>query len=102
MGLILTNPYLVLCLVCVIFTGIITVFINGVPTEVPRGPLDMKSAFGQDAILVHSSGLPVPTNEYGYLMQSLEHGESYFLVIQSCWQIYVRHVFIILCNESLC
>ncbi|KAL3755031.1 hypothetical protein ACJRO7_002155 [Eucalyptus globulus] len=61
-------------------SGIITVFINGVPTEVPRGPLDMKSAFGQDAILVYSSGLPVPTNEYGYLMQSLEHGESYFLV----------------------
>ncbi|KAI3437041.1 Homeobox domain-containing protein [Psidium guajava] len=61
-------------------SGIITVFINGVPTEVPRGPLDMKSVFGHDAILVHSSGLPVPTNEYGYLMQSLEHGESYFLV----------------------
>lgn len=62
----------------------------------------MKSVFGQDAILVHSSGLPVPTNEYGHLMQSLEHGESYFLVIQLCWQIYVHHVFIILCNKSLC
>ncbi|XP_030453205.1 WUSCHEL-related homeobox 11 [Syzygium oleosum] len=61
-------------------SGIITVFINGIPTEIPRGPLDMKSVFGQDAILVHSSGLPVPTNEYGHLMQSLEHGESYFLV----------------------
>ncbi|XP_015578806.2 WUSCHEL-related homeobox 11 isoform X2 [Ricinus communis] len=61
-------------------TGFITVFINGVPTEVPRGPLDMKAMFGQDVVLVHSSGMPVPTNEFGFLMHSLQHGESYFLV----------------------
>ncbi|CAK7341603.1 unnamed protein product [Dovyalis caffra] len=59
--------------------GFITVFINGVPTEVPRGPLDMKAMFGQDVVLIHSSGVPVPTNEFGFLMQSLHHGESYFL-----------------------
>ncbi|KAH8491389.1 hypothetical protein Peur_065291 [Populus x canadensis] len=63
--------------------GFITVFINGIPTEVPRGPLDMKAMFGQDVVLVHSSGVPVPTNEFGFLMQSLHHGESYFLVIIS-------------------
>ncbi|KAI4386620.1 hypothetical protein MLD38_004538 [Melastoma candidum] len=62
-------------------SGIITVFINGVQTDIPRGPLDMRSVFGEDAILVHSSGLPVPTDEFGSLMHSLEHGESYFLVI---------------------
>lgn len=61
-------------------TGFITVFINGVPTEVPRGPLDMKAVFGQDVILVHSSGVSVPTNEFGFLIQSLQDGESYFLV----------------------
>ncbi|XP_057999489.1 WUSCHEL-related homeobox 11-like isoform X2 [Hevea brasiliensis] len=61
-------------------TGFITVFINGVATEVPRGPLDMKAMFGQDAVLVHSSGVPVPCNESGFLMQSLQHGESYFMV----------------------
>ncbi|XP_050213833.1 WUSCHEL-related homeobox 11-like isoform X2 [Mercurialis annua] len=61
-------------------TGFITVFINGVPTEVPRGLLDMKAMFGQDIILVHSSGVAVPINEFGFLMQSLHHGESYFLV----------------------
>ncbi|XP_065853663.1 WUSCHEL-related homeobox 11-like [Euphorbia lathyris] len=61
-------------------TGFITVFINGVQTEVPRGPLDMKAMFGQDIFLVHSSGVPVPANEFGFLMQSLQHGESYFLV----------------------
>ncbi|XP_011047038.1 PREDICTED: WUSCHEL-related homeobox 11 [Populus euphratica] len=63
--------------------GFITVFINGIPTEVPRGPLDMKAMFGQDVVLVHSSGVPVPTNEFGFLMQSLHHGESYFLVSRS-------------------
>ncbi|KAK0602267.1 hypothetical protein LWI29_031882 [Acer saccharum] len=60
--------------------GLITVFINGVATEVARGPLDMKAVFGQDVILVHSSGVPVPTNEFGILIQSLQHGESYFLI----------------------
>ncbi|XP_047162583.1 WUSCHEL-related homeobox 11-like isoform X2 [Vigna umbellata] len=40
-------------------SGLITVFINGVPTEVPRGPMDIKTAFGEDG---------------------LQHGESYFVV----------------------
>lgn len=58
-----------------------TVFINGVPTEVPRGPLDMKAMFGtQDFLLVHSSGVPLPINEFGFLAHSLQPGESYFLV----------------------
>ncbi|MED6118938.1 wuschel- homeobox [Stylosanthes scabra] len=61
-------------------SGFITVFINGIATEVPRGLIDIKTLFGEDAILVHSSGVPVPTNEFGFLMQSLQHGESYFLV----------------------
>ncbi|KAF8398071.1 hypothetical protein HHK36_016998 [Tetracentron sinense] len=61
-------------------SGIITVFINGIPTEVPRGPLDVKAMFGQDVMLVHSSGLPVPVNECGFSLQSLQLGESYFLV----------------------
>ncbi|XP_043696498.1 WUSCHEL-related homeobox 11 [Telopea speciosissima] len=58
----------------------ITVFINGIPTEVPRGPLDLKAMFGQDLLLVHSSGVPVPFNEFGISLQSLQLGESYFLV----------------------
>ncbi|CAN6719844.1 unnamed protein product [Malus baccata var. baccata] len=61
-------------------SGLITVFINGFPTEIPKGPLDMKAVFGQDVLLVHSSGLPLPINEFGFLAQSLESGESYFLV----------------------
>lgn len=58
----------------------ITVFINGVATEVGRGPVDMKAVFGGDFVLFHSSGVPVQVNEYGFLVQSLQHGESYFLV----------------------
>uniref|UniRef100_A0A7N0VKG6 Homeobox domain-containing protein n=1 Tax=Kalanchoe fedtschenkoi TaxID=63787 RepID=A0A7N0VKG6_KALFE len=63
--------------------GFVTVFINGVPTEVPRGPLDMKAMCGHDFLLVHSSGHPVPINEYGFSAHSLQHGESYFLVAKS-------------------
>ncbi|XP_019429903.1 PREDICTED: WUSCHEL-related homeobox 11-like isoform X1 [Lupinus angustifolius] len=61
-------------------SGFITVFINGIATEVPREPLDIKRVFGEDVMLVHSSGIPLPTNEFGFLMQSLHHGDSYFLV----------------------
>ncbi|KAE9599677.1 putative transcription factor homeobox-WOX family [Lupinus albus] len=60
--------------------GFITVFVNGVATEVPNGPIDMKTVFGEDVMLVHSSGMPLPTNEFGFLMQTLQLGESYFLV----------------------
>ncbi|CAI9779619.1 unnamed protein product [Fraxinus pennsylvanica] len=61
-------------------SGLITVFINGVPTEIHRGAVDMKSIFGEEFVLFHSSGVPVQVNEYGFLVQSLQHGESYFLV----------------------
>ncbi|XP_066395660.1 WUSCHEL-related homeobox 11-like [Miscanthus floridulus] len=57
-----------------------TVFINGVPTEVPRGPIDLRSMFGQDVMLVHYTAGLLPVNEYGVLTQSLQMGESYFLV----------------------
>ncbi|KAL1553888.1 WUSCHEL-related homeobox [Salvia divinorum] len=57
-----------------------TVFINGVATEVGRGPLDIRSMFGADLVMYDSSGLGVEMNEYGYVVQGLEHGQSYFLV----------------------
>ncbi|KAK9124912.1 hypothetical protein Scep_013758 [Stephania cephalantha] len=61
-------------------SGYISVYINGVPTEVPRGAIDLRSMFGEDAMLVHSSGVPVPVNEFGVTLVSLYIGESYFLV----------------------
>ncbi|EFH50114.1 predicted protein [Arabidopsis lyrata subsp. lyrata] len=60
--------------------GCMTVFINGVPTEVTKGAIDMKAMFGEDSVLLHSSGLPLPTDEFGFLMHSLQHGQAYFLV----------------------
>ncbi|XP_073316940.1 WUSCHEL-related homeobox 11-like [Primulina huaijiensis] len=60
--------------------GVITVFINGVATDVSRGPFDIKAMFGGEFVLFHSSGMPLQVNEYGFLVHSLQHGESYFLV----------------------
>ncbi|KAF7801423.1 WUSCHEL-related homeobox 11-like [Senna tora] len=61
--------------------GNITVFINGVAREVRNGPMHMKSMFGEDVMLLNSSGLPLHTNDFGFLIQGLHHGETYFLVI---------------------
>ncbi|CAL9047338.1 unnamed protein product [Musa banksii] len=63
--------------------GTIVVFINGVLSEVPRGAFDLRAMFGHNVMLVHSSGELLPVNEYGFLMQSLQMGESYFLVRRS-------------------
>jgi len=48
--------------------------------EVTKGAIDMKTMFGDDSVLLHSSGLPLPTDEFGFLMHSLQHGQTYFLV----------------------
>ncbi|KAJ3676611.1 hypothetical protein LUZ60_004023 [Juncus effusus] len=61
-------------------SGTMMVFINGTALEVPRGPIDLRSFFGQDVMLVHSSGELVPVNEFGFLTKGLQMGESYFLV----------------------
>ncbi|KAL8041115.1 hypothetical protein ABFX02_10G145600 [Erythranthe guttata] len=54
------------------------VFINGVATEVTKGPLNVKAMFGGDYLLFHCSGMPVDeVYDHGFLVQ---HGESYFLV----------------------
>ncbi|CAL9111600.1 unnamed protein product, partial [Musa acuminata var. zebrina] len=60
--------------------GTVIVFINGVLNEVPSGPIDLRAMFGHNVMLVHSSGEVLPVNEHGILMQSLQMGESYFLV----------------------
>lgn len=72
-----------------------TVFINGVPTEVTNGAIDMKAMFGEDLVLLHSSGLPLPTDEFGFLI-SLQRGQSYFLVTKfslflSIYDLYINY-----------
>lgn len=57
-----------------------TVFINDVAIEVGLGPFNVREAFGDNIVLIHSSGQPVFTNEWGVTLQSLQHGASYYLV----------------------
>lgn len=63
------------------------------------GPLDMKAMCGEELMLVHSSGVPVPIDEYGVSVPGLEHGESYFLVskqfVNLC-QAYITLVFMLI------
>ncbi|XP_074569700.1 WUSCHEL-related homeobox 11-like [Curcuma longa] len=61
-------------------TGTVTVFIDGVPSEVPRGLIDLRATFGSNVMVVHSSGQILPVDEHGILMRSFQTGESYFLV----------------------
>lgn len=57
-----------------------TVFINDVAFEVAAGPFNVREAFGEDAVLINSSGQPVLTNEWGVTLRSLNHGAFYYLV----------------------
>ncbi|KAL8260241.1 hypothetical protein R6Q59_028194 [Mikania micrantha] len=57
-----------------------TVFINDVAFEVAVGPFNVWEWFGDDAMLIHSYGQPVVTNEWGVTLQSLQHGAFYYLV----------------------
>ncbi|XP_024031505.1 WUSCHEL-related homeobox 9 isoform X1 [Morus notabilis] len=60
--------------------GKTTVFINDVAFEVPAGPFSVREAFGVEAVLIHSNGQPVLTNEWGVTLHSLHHGAFYYLI----------------------
>ncbi|KAH0905190.1 hypothetical protein HID58_044693 [Brassica napus] len=80
----------------------LTVFINGVPTEVTSGGIDMKAMFGEDLVLVHSSGVPLPTDEFGFLMHSLQHGEAYFLSFITLFVFeLILYIILLFCSLSL-
>ncbi|KAL3345241.1 hypothetical protein AABB24_024278 [Solanum stoloniferum] len=57
-----------------------TVFINDVAFEVGIGPFNVREVFGEDAVLIHSSGEPLITNEWGITIQPLQHGAFYYLL----------------------
>lgn len=57
------------------------VFINDVAFEVASGPFNVREAFGDDSVLIHSTGQPVLTNQWGVTLHSLQHGACYYLVI---------------------
>ncbi|PNX77427.1 WUSCHEL-related homeobox 9-like protein, partial [Trifolium pratense] len=57
-----------------------TVSINNYIIDVDVGPFNIRQIFGDEAILVDSSGQLVLTDEWGVTLESLQHGGSYFLV----------------------
>ncbi|KAK2447371.1 WUSCHEL-related homeobox [Trifolium repens] len=56
------------------------VFINDVAFEVASGPFNVRQAFGDDVVLINSTGQPVLTNQWGVTLHSLQHGACYYLV----------------------
>lgn len=71
------------CVVGQSCVGKSTVFINGVAFEVASGPFNVREAFGDEAVLIHSTGQPVLTNDWGLTLHSLQHGAYYYLVCTS-------------------
>ncbi|MFS8023122.1 putative transcription factor homeobox-WOX family [Helianthus anomalus] len=61
------------------------VFVNDVPYEVDAGPFNIKEAFGDDVVLIDSSGQTVVTDEWGVTLQSLQQGAFYNLVRSSTY-----------------
>lgn len=57
-----------------------TVFINDVAFEINHGPFNVREAFGEDAVLINSSGHPLLVDEWGVTLQPLQHGAFYYLV----------------------
>ncbi|VFQ89065.1 unnamed protein product [Cuscuta campestris] len=61
--------------------GKVTVVINEMAFEVPAGPFNLREAFGDGAVLFHyATGQGVLTNEWGFTLHPLQHGESYCLL----------------------
>ncbi|CAN4084133.1 unnamed protein product [Withania somnifera] len=48
--------------------------------EVGLGSFNVREVFGEDAVLIHSSGEPLITNEWGLTLQPLQHGAFYYLI----------------------
>ncbi|MCI17596.1 WUSCHEL-related homeobox 9-like [Trifolium medium] len=72
------------CILGIVETGVAArsmVFINDVAFEVASGPFNVRQAFGDDAILVNSTGQPVLTNQWGVTLHSLQHGACYYVII---------------------
>ncbi|KAK8938979.1 WUSCHEL-related homeobox 8 [Platanthera zijinensis] len=60
-----------------------TIFINEIAYEVTERPVNIREAFGENTVLIHSSGQPVLTDEWGLTLHPLPHGSSYYLVSHS-------------------
>ncbi|KAL4391848.1 hypothetical protein HN51_013297 [Arachis hypogaea] len=57
-----------------------TVYINDMACEVDVGPFNVRHAFGDEAVLIDSSGHTVLTDDWGVTLHPLQHGFSYYLI----------------------
>ncbi|XP_010518783.1 PREDICTED: WUSCHEL-related homeobox 8-like [Tarenaya hassleriana] len=57
------------------------VFINDMPFEVASGQqFNVREAFGNDAVLINSSGHPILTDQWGRTLHPLQDGAVYYLI----------------------
>ncbi|KAJ7555281.1 hypothetical protein O6H91_05G029900 [Diphasiastrum complanatum] len=56
-----------------------TIIIHGKPWKICSGLVDVRTTFGETAVLLDSGGFIYPTNEAGITVQPLQAGESYTL-----------------------
>ena len=64
----------------------LSVFINGIPFNASIWPLNVKTMFGEKAILLNSSGQRVPPDQHRFVLNKFEHRGEYYLVSLSCIQ----------------
>lgn len=62
------------------YKHLIPVLINKIPVEVPVGSINVRDAFGENAVLLHSTGEPVLVNEWGFTLECLQQGAEYYVV----------------------
>uniref|UniRef100_A0A8R7U1H6 Uncharacterized protein n=1 Tax=Triticum urartu TaxID=4572 RepID=A0A8R7U1H6_TRIUA len=55
---------------------------EGIPTSASEQDFFLLGTFGHDGIPVHSSGKTLLVNERGVLMESLQMGEFYYLILR--------------------
>ena len=46
--------------------------INKIHVEVPVGSINVRDSFGENAVLLHSTGEPVLVNEWGFTLEWLQ------------------------------
>ena len=44
------------------------------------GSINVRDAFGENAVLLHSAGEPVLVNEWGFTLECLQQGAKYYVV----------------------
>ena len=71
----------------------ITVLINNIPVELPVGSINVRAVFGENAVLFHSTGHPVLINEWGFTLECLQHGATYYMVCVMPMQIFIHLCF---------